>query len=228
MDNAPGFSGVILGWRTQAACWHALAWPSAASPHIVWKESTDNNKHTARTNSTIQRKGNADIMDHPWSLRVCTAFFDVQNKLHMAMINLCQAHIGWHQCFSFTDTKFPFLQLELLLLPSQLLVLHTSWSSHLCCLWTSRLLHTRASLGPTHLASCGYLRSRTQLALCCLWTRACFMSRHVLGQKHLVRALSTPSSMSLCQLLPPSSLHTQPTSLRVVRADVNRQKVSHQ
>ena len=44
----------------------------------------------------------------------------------------------------------------------------------LCCLWTSRLLHIRALLGPTHIPSRGCLWSRTQPRLCCLWTRACF------------------------------------------------------
>ena len=44
----------------------------------------------------------------------------------------------------------------------------------LCCLWTSRLLHIRALLGPTHTPSRGCLWSRTRPRLCCLWTRACF------------------------------------------------------
>ena len=111
----------------------------------------------------------------------------------------------------------------------------------LCCLWTSRLLHIRALLGPTHIPSrgclwsrtqprlcclwtraCfsrGCLWSRTQLGLCCLWTRACCMSRPVLGQKHLV-GHTLPSSMLFCQLLAPSPLQAQLKSLCVVRADV--------
>ena len=177
-------------------------------------------------------------------------FFSLSGILSCTFLLLCCSSYAFPRCPKYQSVKtktYQGLGCSILSLatgiPSRGCLSRTQPEAlGLCCLWTSRLLHIRALLGPTHIPSrgclwsrtqprlcclwtraCfsrGCLWSRTQLGLCCLWTRACYMSRPVLGQKHLV-GHTLPSSMLFCQLLAPSPLQAQLKSLCVVRADVN-------